>query len=61
MELIPIGVQEQSVQAENVRQCGEKRLKGILDKGSEDQPLVTVVTAVYNRQPYVAGCLWHWG
>ena len=45
------------MQAENVRQCGGKRLKGVLDKGSEDQPLVTVVTAVYNGQPYVAGCL----
>ena len=45
------------MQAENVRQCGGKRLKGVLDKGSKDQPLVTVVTAVCNGQPYVAGCL----
>ena len=43
--------------AENVRQCGGKRLKGAFAEGSEDQPLVTVITAVYNGRPYVAGCL----
>ena len=37
--------------------CGGKRLKGALGEGSTEQPLVTVVTAVYNGQPYVAGCL----
>jgi len=36
---------------------GGKRLKGILAENSADQPLVTVVTAVYNGQSYMAGCL----
>lgn len=45
------------MQAEDAPLCGGKRLKGIVAEGSADQPLVTVVTAVYNGQPYVAGCL----
>jgi glycosyltransferase involved in cell wall biosynthesis len=36
---------------------GGQRLKGILAEGSTDLPLVTVVTAVFNGRPYVAGCL----
>jgi glycosyltransferase involved in cell wall biosynthesis len=36
---------------------GGKRLKGDAAEGNADQPLVTVITAVYNGQPYVAGCL----
>jgi len=38
-------------------QCGGKRLKGVLAQGSPGQPLVTVVTAVYNGREYLAGCL----
>jgi glycosyltransferase involved in cell wall biosynthesis len=49
--------QEPSMQAENVRLSGGNRLKGIVAKSSADRPLVSVVTAVYNGQPYVAGCL----
>ena len=45
------------MQAENVRLSGGNRLKGIVAKSSADRPLVSVVTAVYNGQPYVAGCL----
>jgi glycosyltransferase involved in cell wall biosynthesis len=37
--------------------CGGKRVRGIIAEGSPDRPLVTVVTAIYNGQPYVAGCL----
>jgi glycosyltransferase involved in cell wall biosynthesis len=37
--------------------CGGKRLQGIAAEGSADQPLVTVITAIYNGQPYVAECL----
>ena len=37
--------------------CGGQRLKGITPRGSMDHPLVTVVTAVYNGQPYMANCL----
>ncbi len=37
--------------------CGGQRLKGILAKGGVELPLVTVVTAVFNGQPHVAGCL----
>jgi glycosyltransferase involved in cell wall biosynthesis len=36
---------------------GGKRLKGIVAEGSAKQPLVTVVTAVFNGQPYIANCL----
>ena len=45
------------MQAENLRLAGGKRLRGIFAEGSADQPLVTVVTAVYNGQPYMAACL----
>ena len=37
--------------------CGGKRLRGVFAGGSPDQPLVTVITAVLNGQPYVEGCL----
>jgi glycosyltransferase involved in cell wall biosynthesis len=37
--------------------CGGKRLKGIVAENSAEYPLVTVVTAVFNGQPYIAGCL----
>ena len=36
---------------------GGKRMNSIISAGSVDQPLVTVVTAVLNGQPYIAGCL----
>jgi glycosyltransferase involved in cell wall biosynthesis len=36
---------------------GGKRLQAIAEENSGDKPLVTVVTAVYNGQPYIAGCL----
>ncbi|WP_263358969.1 glycosyltransferase family 2 protein [Acidicapsa ligni] len=36
---------------------GGKRLRGISAENKANQPLVTVVTAVYNGQPYVEGCL----
>jgi glycosyltransferase involved in cell wall biosynthesis len=45
------------VETETPRVCGGMRLKGIVAEGSADRPLVTVITAVYNGQPYVAGCL----
>ena len=45
------------MQAENERLSGGKRLKGIFAENSVDQPLVTVITAVYNGRKYVAGCL----
>lgn len=48
---------ETRMQAEDLRLAGGRRLKGIFAEGSVDQPLVTVITAVYNGQPYVAGCL----
>lgn len=49
--------QEPTVQAEKLCLSGGKRLKGYFAEGCADQPLVTVVTAIYNGQPYVAGCL----
>jgi glycosyltransferase involved in cell wall biosynthesis len=49
--------EERFMQAENGRLSGGRRLKGIFAEGSADQPLVTVVTAVYNGQPYVAACI----
>ncbi|MBB5057281.1 hypothetical protein HDF16_001966 [Granulicella aggregans] len=36
---------------------GGQRLKGTLAEGSTDLPLVTVVTAVFNGQSCLAGCL----
>jgi glycosyltransferase involved in cell wall biosynthesis len=36
---------------------GGQRVKGILSENSADRPLVTVVTAVFNGKPYLAGCL----
>jgi len=41
----------------NVRSLGGKRLKGIAPDQSDLQPLVTVITAIYNGQPYIKGCL----
>jgi glycosyltransferase involved in cell wall biosynthesis len=46
-----------SMQGENLRLSGGKRRKGIFAKSSVDQPLVTVITAVYNGQKYMPGCL----
>jgi glycosyltransferase involved in cell wall biosynthesis len=43
--------------AENLRRNGGKRLKGIVAKTTAEQPLVTVVTAVFNGQLYIVGCL----
>jgi glycosyltransferase involved in cell wall biosynthesis len=40
-----------------VSKCGGRRRKGIVAEGSADRPLVTVVTAVYNGQPYITACL----
>jgi glycosyltransferase involved in cell wall biosynthesis len=45
------------MQSDVLSNCGGKRLNGIVADGTAEQPLVTVVTAIYNGQPYVAGCL----
>lgn len=37
--------------------CGGKRLQGTFSETSPKRPLVTVITATYNGQPHVAGCL----
>jgi len=37
--------------------CGGKRFQGRSAQGTPEHPLVTVVTAVFNGQPYTAGCL----
>jgi glycosyltransferase involved in cell wall biosynthesis len=36
---------------------GGRRLQGIVTARTADQPLVTIITSIYNGQPYVAGCL----
>jgi len=36
---------------------GGHRMRGVLAHSSVDLPLVTVITAVFNGQPHVAGCL----
>jgi glycosyltransferase involved in cell wall biosynthesis len=36
---------------------GGNRLRGVLAQSSVDLPLVTVITAVFNGRPFVAGCL----
>jgi glycosyltransferase involved in cell wall biosynthesis len=43
--------------AEDMRSYGGKRLKGIDAAGSTHQPLVSVVTAVYNGRLHLAGCI----
>jgi glycosyltransferase involved in cell wall biosynthesis len=43
--------------AEELRLSGGTRLKGVFAENSVDQPLVTVITAVYNGRKYMAGCL----
>lgn len=45
------------MQVESTTQCGGRRLAGVVAQNSADQPLVTVITAVYNNQPLIAGCL----
>jgi glycosyltransferase involved in cell wall biosynthesis len=45
------------MQSDVASQCGGARLKGVSAQGSANQPLITVVTAVFNGQPYLAGCL----
>ncbi len=36
---------------------GGRQVRGMVAEGNEGQPLVSVVTAIYNGQPYVARCL----
>ena len=45
------------MQVDHETKSGGKRMKGVLPQNSADRPLVTVVTAVFNGQPYLAGCL----
>jgi glycosyltransferase involved in cell wall biosynthesis len=42
---------------DNEPTSGGQRLKGILAESTSELPLVTVVTAVFNGLPHVAGCL----
>jgi glycosyltransferase involved in cell wall biosynthesis len=49
--------QDWPMHADNPRRSGGRRLNGVIAEGNADQPLVTVITAVYNGQPHVAGCL----
>jgi glycosyltransferase involved in cell wall biosynthesis len=37
--------------------CGGTRTRGIVAENRADRPLVTVITAVFNAQPYLAKCL----
>lgn len=57
MTTAPANSQEPSVQAAQAALCGGRRLRGILAQSSAEYPLVTVVTAVFNAQPYMAACL----
>jgi glycosyltransferase involved in cell wall biosynthesis len=45
------------MRTDNELACGGQRLKGVLAENRTGYPLVTVVTAVFNGQPHVAGCL----
>jgi glycosyltransferase involved in cell wall biosynthesis len=45
------------MQTEVTSKSGGTRLKGISAESGTDQPLVTIVTAVFNGQPFLAGCL----
>lgn len=45
------------MQPNHEAKSGGMRMKGVLPQNSEDRPLVTVVTAVFNGQPYLEGCI----
>ena len=45
------------MQVDHETKSGGMRMKGVLPQNSADRPLVTVVTAVFNGQPNLAGCL----
>jgi len=45
------------VQSAPTSVCGGKRLKGTFAQGNAEFPLVTVITAVFNGQQYMAACL----
>jgi len=45
------------MQVDHETKSGGKRMKGVLPQKQCGSPLVTVVTAVFNGQPYLAGCL----
>jgi glycosyltransferase involved in cell wall biosynthesis len=49
--------EKQSAQAGNMHSLGGRRLKGIAPEQDVRQPLVSVITAIYNGHPYVKGCL----
>jgi len=53
---IPISPPEPMLGGE-ARLCGGQRLKGITAPSGSEHPLVTVVTAIFNGQPHVEGCL----
>jgi glycosyltransferase involved in cell wall biosynthesis len=50
-------MREQSRQAGDTVLCGGNRLRGLVLENSVEQPLVTVVTAVFNGQPNMMACL----
>ena len=45
------------MQTDHETKSGGMRMKGVLRENSLHRPLVTVVTAVFNGQPYLEGCL----
>ena len=45
------------MQTDHASRCGGTRLRNVLARSSADHPLVTVVTAVFNGQLHIAGCL----
>ena len=45
------------MQVDHKTQSGGMRIRGVLPHSSAERPLVTVVTAVFNGQLYLAGCL----
>jgi glycosyltransferase involved in cell wall biosynthesis len=45
------------MQVDHETKSGGMRMKGYLPENGADRPLVTVVTAVFNGQAYLAGCL----
>lgn len=48
---------EPSMQIDVPFKCGGKRMNSSITASRVDPPLVTVVTAVLNGQPHIAGCL----
>jgi glycosyltransferase involved in cell wall biosynthesis len=54
---VPVQVNPEAAAQSVPRLCGGRRLQGSAAETSTEHPLVTVVTAVFNGEPYMAACI----